>query len=52
MLFRSAVAYLKTRNMVTKDLGLTGDSEKGLLLSEYTLEARQEAGNAVIADLV
>jgi hypothetical protein len=46
-----AVAYLRGRKMVTKDLGATGDNEKGLVLSEYTLEALQEAGNAIIADL-
>lgn len=45
------VAHLKGRKMVTVDLAKTGDSEKGMVLSEYTLESRQEAGNAVIADL-
>lgn len=33
------------------DLAKTGDSEKGVVLTEYTLEALQEAGNAIIADL-
>lgn len=33
------------------DLAKTGDSEKGVVLTEYTLECLQEAGNAVIADL-
>ena len=33
------------------DLAKTGDSEKGVVLIEYTLEALQEAGNAIIADL-
>ncbi len=47
-----AVAYLKGRKMVTKDLGDTGDNSKGFVLTEYTLEALQEAGNAIIADLV
>lgn len=45
------VAYLRGRKMVTKDLAATGDNEKGMILSEYTLESLQEAGNAVIADL-
>lgn len=46
-----AVSYLKGRKMVTKDLAATGDNEKGMVLTEYTLEARQEAGNAIVADL-
>ena len=46
-----AVAHLQGRKMVTKDLARTGDSEKGMILSEYTLESRQEAGNAIVADL-
>jgi len=46
-----AIAYLKGRKRVTLDIAKTGDSEKGVQLSEYTLEARQEAGNFIIADL-
>jgi hypothetical protein len=46
-----AVAHLKGRKNVTMDLAKTGDSEKGVVLTEYTLEARQEAGNAGIFDL-
>lgn len=46
-----AIAHLRTRKNVTIDLGKTGDNEKGVILSEYTLEARQEAGNFVVADL-
>lgn len=45
------LAHLTGRKMVTEDLAKTGDNEKGMILSEYTLESRQEAGNAVIADL-
>ncbi len=45
------VAHLKGRKMVTLDIAKTGDSEKGVILSEYTLESRQEAGNFVVADL-
>lgn len=44
-----AIAYL--RPMKTEDLAKTGDSTKGYVVSEYTLECRQEAGNAVVADL-
>jgi len=39
------------RPIQTKDLGVTGDNEKGLIITETTLEARQEAGNAIVADL-
>jgi len=45
------VAYLRGRKMVTSDLAKTGDNEKGMILSEYTLESLQEAGNAIVADL-
>lgn len=44
-----AVAYL--RPMKTIDLAKTGDAERGYLVAEYTLEARQEAGSALVADL-
>jgi hypothetical protein len=43
-----AVAYL--RPMQTIDLAKTGDSEKGFVLAEYSLEARNEAGSAIVAD--
>lgn len=33
------------------DLAKTGDSEKGVVLTEYTLESLQEAGNAAVFDL-
>jgi hypothetical protein len=45
------VAYLTGRKMVSEDLAKTGDNEKGFVLTEYTLESLQEAGNAIIADL-
>jgi len=45
------IAHLKGRKMVSEDLAKTGDNEKGMMLSEYTLESLQEAGNAIIADL-
>ena len=47
-----AVSYLQGRKSVTIDVAKTGDSEKGVQLCELTLEARQEAGNFVIADIV
>jgi len=46
-----AVAYLPGRKMKTIDVAVTGDAEKGAILSEYTLEVRQEAGLALVADL-
>lgn len=45
-----AVAYL--RPIQTLDLAKTGDNEKGQVLAEYTLEARNEAGSGIIADLL
>lgn len=45
------VAYLKGRKMLSIDMAKTGDSEKGVVLTELTLESLQEAGNAVVADL-
>lgn len=44
-----AIAYL--RPMQTIDLAKTGDSEKGFVLAEYSLESRNEAGSAIVADL-
>ena len=44
-----SVAYL--RKMQTIDLAKTGDAEKGMMLAEYTLEARNQAGSGVVADL-
>lgn len=44
-----AVATL--RKYEKQALGKTGDSEKFLLVTETTLEAKNEAGNAKIADL-
>lgn len=39
------------RPIQTVELAKTGDSEKAMILTEYTLEARNEAGSGVIADL-
>ena len=44
-----AVSYL--RPMQSIDLAKTGDSEKGFVLAEYTLESRNEAGSSIVADL-
>jgi hypothetical protein len=46
-----AVAYLPGRKMKSMDIALTGDALKGAILSEYTLEFRNEAGCALVADL-
>jgi hypothetical protein len=46
-----AVAFLTGRNMVSFDLAKTGDSDAKQILSEYTLEARNEAANGLVADL-
>lgn len=45
------VSYLRGRKMLSMDIAKTGDNEKGVVLTEYTLESLQEAGNAIIADL-
>jgi hypothetical protein len=44
-------ALATLRPMKTEDLAKTGDAEKAMVLTEYTLEARQEAGSGVVADL-
>lgn len=45
-----AVAYL--RPMKTMDIAATGDATKGAVLVEYTLEARNQAGSGIVADLL
>ena len=45
----AAVAFL--RPFQTNELAKTGDSEKTQLLVEYTLEVKNEAAHAIIADL-
>jgi hypothetical protein len=45
----AALAYL--RPFATTDLARTGDSEKKQLLCEFTLEMRNEAAHAIVADL-
>lgn len=44
-----AIAYL--RQMNTVDVAATGDATKGAVIAEYCLEARNEAGSAIVADL-
>ena len=44
-------AVAELRPFMAIDIAKTGDSEKGVVLTEYTLEVRQEAGSAVVADL-
>lgn len=46
-----AVAFLPGRNMATFDLAKTGDSDARQILSEYTLEARNEAASGGVFDL-
>lgn len=46
-----AIAYLNGRKFKKENLAKTGDSTKAHILSEWTLEARNEAASGVIADL-
>lgn len=46
-----AIPFLPGRNMISFPLAKTGDTEKRQILSEYTLEARQEAANGIVRDL-
>lgn len=46
-----AVAFLPGRNMLTFDIAKTGDSDARQILSECTLESRNEAASGIIADL-
>lgn len=51
LLDTSLWALSTLRPFQTIDLAKTGDAEKGMVLAEYTLESRNEAGSAVVADL-
>jgi hypothetical protein len=44
-------AMANLRPIQTVDLAKTGDAERGMLIYEGTLEARNEAGSAIVADL-
>lgn len=46
-----AIAYLNGRKMVSIPLAVTGDSRRKQILSEYTLEARNEKASGLVADL-
>ncbi len=45
-----ALAYLNGRKMLSYPLAKTGDSVKKQILSEYTLESRNEKAQGIIAD--
>jgi hypothetical protein len=45
----AALAYL--RPFSTKDLAVTGDSERSQIVAELTLEMRNEAAHGIVADL-
>ncbi len=46
-----AVAFVSGRRMVSIPLSQTGDSVKRLVVSEYTLESRNEKASALVTDL-
>jgi len=46
-----AVAFVSGRRMVSVPIAQTGDSVRRLILSEYTLEARNEKASGLITDL-
>jgi hypothetical protein len=46
-----ALAYLNGRRMVSVPLAKTGDSDRRMMLSEYTLVARNEKGSGGVFDL-
>lgn len=45
------LAVAELRPFQTIDLAKTGDSEKGMVLREYTLEVRNDAGLGIVADV-
>ncbi len=46
-----AIGKLPGRSMVSTVLAKTGDSDQRQILSEYTLEARNEKANGIVADV-
>ena len=46
-----AIAFVNGRRMVSVPLAQTGDSVKRLVISEYTLEARNEKASGLVTDL-
>lgn len=51
LLTSSLWAVSTLRPMFTKDIAQTGDAMKGAIITEYTLECRQQTGSAIVADL-
>jgi hypothetical protein len=45
------VAYVNGRRMVSVPIAQTGDSVKRMILSEYTLESRNEKASGLVTDL-
>lgn len=45
-------ALATLRSPKTTDLAKTGDAEKAMVITEYTLEARNEAASGIVADLL
>jgi len=45
-----AVSYITGRRMVSENLAKTGDSDAFFILSEYSLEARNEKSSGLVAD--
>ena len=46
-----AVGYLGKRNFQTTDIAKTGDADKKMIITEFTLVARNEKSSGVVADL-
>jgi len=46
-----AIAFVNGRRMVSVPLSQTGDSVRRLIISEYTLESRNEKASALVTDL-
>lgn len=46
-----ALSFIPGRNFLTEELAKTGDSDRRQILSEYTLEARNQKANGIINDL-
>lgn len=44
-------AIAELRPIRTEDLAKTGDADKAMILTEYTLEAKNEAASGIVADL-
>ena len=44
-----AVSYLRPKQTI--DLAKNGDNVKAMIISEYTLESRNDSGSGVVADL-